>query len=81
MDPDDRILVSLSFTLARRESMKLGQRVRGGHYAKLRSGGFVGVPPDGYINKEVRTDNDAKLHMVSIHVGLNKTLSEAKSGV
>ena len=30
IDPDDRILVSLSFTLARRESIKLGQRVKGG---------------------------------------------------
>lgn len=55
IDPDDRILVSLSFTLARRESFKLGQRVTGGLHAKLRSGGFVGAPPDGYINKEMRT--------------------------
>jgi hypothetical protein len=57
IDPDDRILVSLSFTLARRESLKLGQRVRGGLHAKLRNGGFVGLPPDGYINREHRTDN------------------------
>ncbi|MGJ3238578.1 MAG: recombinase family protein [Anaerolineae bacterium] len=62
IDPDDRILVSLSFTLARRESIKLGQRVRGGHHAKLRSGGFVGMPPDGYINAEKRTDSDEKIH-------------------
>lgn len=61
IDPDDRILVSLSFTLARRESIKLGQRVTGGLHAKLRTGGFVGVPPDGYINKEMRTDVDSKL--------------------
>lgn len=61
IDPDDRILVSLSFTLARRESIKLGQRVTGGLHAKLRTGGFVGVPPDGYINKEMRTEIDSKL--------------------
>lgn len=56
IDPDDRILVSLSFTLARRESIKLGQRVRGGLHAKLRSGGFVGRAPDGYINCEEKSD-------------------------
>ncbi len=56
IDPDDRILVSLSFTLARRESMKLGQRVRGGLHAKLRSGGFVGKAPDGYINCEEKSE-------------------------
>jgi DNA invertase Pin-like site-specific DNA recombinase len=56
IDPDDRILVSLSFTLARRESMKLGQRVTGGLHAKLRSGGFVGKAPDGYINCEEKSE-------------------------
>ncbi|GAB4526730.1 MAG: hypothetical protein OHK0046_43750 [Anaerolineae bacterium] len=56
IDPDDRILVSLSFTLARRESIKLGQRVTGGLHAKLRSGGFVGKAPDGYINCEEKSD-------------------------
>jgi len=61
IDPDDRILVSLSFTLARRESIKLGQRVTGGLHAKLRTGGFVGMPPDGYINMEERTDVESKL--------------------
>ena len=55
IDPDDRILVSLSFTLARRESIKLGQRVRGGLHAKLRSGGFAGRAPDGYRNVERKT--------------------------
>lgn len=56
IDPDDRILVSLSFTLARRESIKLGQRVTGGLHAKLRTGGFVGKAPDGYINCEEKTE-------------------------
>ncbi len=60
IDPDDRILVSLSFTLARRESMKLGQRVRGGHHAKFRNGGFVGKTPDGYLNREEKTSQDTK---------------------
>ena len=60
IDPDDRIMVSLSFTLARRESMKLGQRVTGGLHTKLRSGGFVGLAPDGYINLEERVDQPSK---------------------
>ncbi len=60
MDPDDRILVSLSFTLARRESMKLGQRVRGGLHAKMRSGGFIGKAPEGYINCEQKTETAIK---------------------
>ena len=62
IDPDDRIMVSLSFTLARRESMKLGQRVRGGLHAKLRTGGFVGRAPDGYINCEEKTETDKLQH-------------------
>ncbi|MCA9906200.1 MAG: recombinase family protein, partial [Anaerolineae bacterium] len=57
IDPDDRILVGLSFTLARRESSKLGQRVRGGLHAKLRSGGYSGLAPDGYLNCEEKTDS------------------------
>jgi DNA invertase Pin-like site-specific DNA recombinase len=63
LDPvgaDDRIMVGISFTLARRESIKLGQRTRGGLHAKLRSGGFVGKAPDGYRNVEVRTDDHDK---------------------
>lgn len=59
-DPDDRIMVSLSFTLARRESMKLGQRVTGGLHTKLRNGGFVGLAPDGYVNVEQRVDQPSK---------------------
>jgi hypothetical protein len=61
MDPDDRILVSLSFTLARRESIKLGQHVMGGLHAKLRAGGCPGIAPDGYVNCEQRTEHDMKL--------------------
>lgn len=56
VDPDDRILISLSFTLARRESIKLGQRVSGGLLAKMRHGGYVGRAPDGYINCEEKAD-------------------------
>ncbi len=56
IDPDDRILVSLSFTLARRESIKLGQRVTGGLRAKQRAGGFVGKAPDGYLNCEEKAE-------------------------
>jgi P4 family phage/plasmid primase-like protien len=61
MDPDDRILVSLSFTLARRESMKTAQRVRGGMFTKLERGGHIGRAPDGYLNLERRISNSEKL--------------------
>ena len=44
------------FRLARRESIKLGQRVTGGLHAKLRSGGFVGKAPDGYVNCEEKSE-------------------------
>lgn len=60
IDADDRIMVSLSFTLARRESMKLGLRVTGGLHTKQRSGGFVGLAPDGYVNVEQRVDQPSK---------------------
>ncbi len=60
MDPDDRILVTLSFTLARRESALLGVRVKGGLQAKRQSGGWCGRAPDGYRNVEERTTHDAK---------------------
>ena len=60
IDPDDRILVNLSFTLARRESLKLGQRVTGGLRAKRSAGGFLGRAPDGYINVEAKTPAELK---------------------
>lgn len=62
IDPDDRILVSLSFTLARRESIKLGQRVTGGLRAKQRAGGFIGKAPDGYVNCEEKAEQADKTH-------------------
>ncbi len=52
IDPDDRVIVTLSFTLARRESMILGLRIRGAAQAKRQAGGFVGRVPDGYISIE-----------------------------
>ena len=60
MDPDDRVLVALTFTLARRESALLGLRVRGGVKAKRESGGFHGRAPDGYLNKNGLTSGEAK---------------------
>jgi DNA invertase Pin-like site-specific DNA recombinase len=62
VDPDDRIIVSLSFTLARRESIKTGQRARGGMFAKMRRGGYVGRAPDGYVNVERRVKSNEKLN-------------------
>ncbi len=60
IDPDDRVLVALSFTLARRESLLLGLRVQGGLRAKREQGGYCGVAPDGYINVEAKTTGDVK---------------------
>ncbi len=59
-DPDDRVIVALSFTLARRESTLLGIRVKGGLQAKRASGGFCGIAPDGYRNAEDRVMGEAK---------------------
>ena len=63
MDPDDRVLVALSFTLARRESALLGIRTRGGQQAKRKSGGYISYAPDGYINVTARTDTKKKMDL------------------
>ncbi|MBZ0278042.1 MAG: recombinase family protein, partial [Anaerolineae bacterium] len=47
MDPDDRVIVALSFTLARRESMLSGLRIKGAGDAKRSNGGYLGRVPDG----------------------------------
>jgi DNA invertase Pin-like site-specific DNA recombinase len=60
MDPDGRVIVALSFTLARRESALLGIRVKGGLLAKQKSGGFATYAPDGYLNLSKRSDIDKK---------------------
>lgn len=59
-DPDDRVIVALSFTLARRESTLLGIRVKGGLQAKRATGGFPNYAPDGYINVEGKVSGEAK---------------------
>ncbi len=61
VDPDDRILIGLSFSLARRESLKTGQRVVGGMHTKVKRGGCMSRAPEGYINREERTDKADKL--------------------
>ncbi len=60
MDPDDRVIVALSFTLARRESALLGIRTRGGQQAKRKSGGYISLAPDGYLNVTARTDSNKR---------------------
>lgn len=52
MSPDDRVIVALSFTLARRESMMTSLRIRGAVDAKRQEGGYIGRAPDGYISVE-----------------------------
>ena len=52
MDADDRIIIVLSFTLARRESMLLGIRIKGAGETKRVNGGYLGRVPDGFISVE-----------------------------
>ncbi|MBE2270743.1 MAG: recombinase family protein, partial [Anaerolinea sp.] len=61
IDADDRILVTLQFTLARRESILMGLRIQGGHHSKLRDGGWATLAPDGYRNMEERTEHSERL--------------------
>lgn len=63
MDPDDRVLVTLTFALARRESALMGIRVKGGLKAKRESGGYAGRAPDGYINVRGQTELDKRSDM------------------
>ena len=63
MDPDDRVLVTLTFALARRESALMGIRVKGGLKAKRESGGYAGRAPDGYLNVRGQTDFDKRSDM------------------
>ena len=60
MHMDQRVLVMMTFTLARRESALLGVRVKGGLQAKLKSGGFANLAPDGYLNVSGKTELDRK---------------------
>lgn len=60
MDPDDRVIVTLSFTLARRESALLGMRVQGGVKANRARGGYHGKAPDGYRNVSGQVNGHAK---------------------
>lgn len=63
MDPDDRVLVTLTFALARRESALMGLRVKGGLKAKRESGGYAGRAPDGYLNMRGQTAFDKRSAM------------------
>lgn len=60
MHMDQRVLVTMTFTLARRESQLLGARVKGGLRAKLKAGGFASLAPDGYVNMSGKTDLDKR---------------------
>jgi len=60
IDADDRLLIAISFTLARRESLKLGQRVKGGIHSKFRNGGYATLAPDGYRNAERRLEDPSR---------------------
>ncbi len=52
MSPDDRVVVALTFTLARRESMMTSLRNKGATEAKRQRGGYIGREPDGYRSVE-----------------------------
>lgn len=66
MHMDQRVLVTMTFTLARRESALLGVRVRGGLQAKRKIGGFTNLAPDGYLNRSGKTELDKKKELVRI---------------
>jgi site-specific DNA recombinase len=60
MDMDQRLLVTISFTLARRESALLGVRVQGGLRAKRETGGWTNLAPDGYVNMQGKVMGEAR---------------------
>ncbi|MCS7071032.1 MAG: recombinase family protein, partial [Anaerolinea sp.] len=60
MHMDQRVLVTMTFTLARRESALLGVRVKGGLQAKRKIGGFTNLAPDGYVNRSGKTELDKR---------------------
>jgi len=60
MHMDQRVLVTMTFTLARRESALLGVRVKGGLQAKRKAGGFTNLAPDVYRNVSGKTELDRK---------------------
>jgi DNA invertase Pin-like site-specific DNA recombinase len=70
MDPDDRVIVALSFILARRESVLIGLRVKSGLRAKRLSGGYVGHAPDGYRSVRKQTAPDQRSQMGRIRHGI-----------
>lgn len=57
---DQRLVIGIMFMIAENESDRIGQRVKTGMLTKMKSGGFVGTAPDGYINAEKRTTPDQK---------------------
>lgn len=54
--PDGRMIVGVLFSVARYESLRIGQRSREGMYTKLLEGGWSGRAPDGYLNCEMKTN-------------------------
>ncbi len=60
MHMDQRVLVTMTFTLARRESQLLAVRVKGGLQAKRKAGGYTSLAPDGYLNMSGKTDLEKK---------------------
>jgi len=46
------VIVALSFTLAHRESILLGLRLKGADETKRKHGGYLGRYPDGYLSVE-----------------------------
>jgi DNA invertase Pin-like site-specific DNA recombinase len=73
MDPDDRVVVALSFILACRKSVhmtQLAQRVKRGLRAKRLSGSYVGRAPDGYIHVWKQREPDQRRALGRFHHGI-----------
>ena len=63
VDPDDRVLVTLTFALGRRVSALMGFRVKGCFKGKRECGGYGGRAPDGYLNMRGQTEFDKRSAM------------------
>ncbi|MCI0709641.1 MAG: recombinase family protein [Chloroflexi bacterium] len=54
--PDGRMIVGMLFSMARFESDRIGQRSKEGMHTKLLEGGWPWRAPDGYLNKEMKSN-------------------------
>jgi DNA invertase Pin-like site-specific DNA recombinase len=71
-NPTAELMIHISFVIGQFESDNLSRRVSGGLYTKMRSGGFTGKAPDGYVNVEQRSDSGMKMLQGRYHRWIDK---------